>query len=72
MNPNNVYMRFLAGVVATVVAVRLAVELLRPVLPVLIVATDRVRGRPARQLVPRALVAGDGVVPVAVVVFARA
>jgi hypothetical protein len=39
MNPSNPYMRFLAGVVATVVAIRLAVELLQPVLPVLAAAT---------------------------------
>jgi hypothetical protein len=32
-------MRFLAGIVATVVAIRLVAELLRPVLPVLVVAT---------------------------------
>jgi hypothetical protein len=39
LNLNNPYMRFLAGIVAAVVAIRLVVELLRPVLPVLAVAT---------------------------------
>jgi hypothetical protein len=39
VTPTNTWLRFMAGIVATVVAIRLVVELLRPVLPVLIVAT---------------------------------
>jgi hypothetical protein len=39
VNPSNPYVRFLAGIVAIAVAIRLVVELLRPVLPVLVVAT---------------------------------
>ena len=37
MNPSSPYLRFLVGIVATVVAIRVIVELLRPVLPVLVV-----------------------------------
>ena len=33
------WLRFFAGIVAVAVAIRLTVELLRPVLPVLVVAT---------------------------------
>jgi len=39
VNPSSPYLRFLAGIVATVVAIRLVVELLRPVLPWLVAAT---------------------------------
>ena len=38
MNLNNPYMRFLAMVVATVIAIRLVIALLTPVLPWLIAA----------------------------------
>ena len=39
MNLNNPHIHFLAGIVATAVAIRLVIELLMPVLPWLIVAT---------------------------------
>ena len=38
MNPNSPYIRFLAGIVAVAAAIRLTFELLRPVLPLLVVA----------------------------------
>ncbi len=39
MNPSNPWLRFVFGIVAVAVAIRLTVELLRPVLPLLAVAT---------------------------------
>ena len=39
MNPSNPWLRFFFGIVAVAVAIRLTVELLRPVLPALAVAT---------------------------------
>lgn len=49
MNPSNPWLRFFFGIVAVAVAIRLTVELLRPVLPVLavlafLVATVRLVG----------------------------
>ena len=39
MNPSDPWLRFFAGIVAVAVAIRLTVELLRPVLPALAAAT---------------------------------
>jgi hypothetical protein len=36
MNPSNPWLRFLTGIVAVAIALRIAYELVRPVLPVLV------------------------------------
>ena len=42
MNPSNPWFRFLVGIVAVAIALRLAYELVRPLLPVLVAITAAV------------------------------
>jgi hypothetical protein len=44
MNPTNPWFRLFAGILAAAIALRLAVEILRPTLPFLIVAAALVGG----------------------------
>jgi hypothetical protein len=70
MKPDSPWLRFLAGIVAVAVAIRLTYELLRPVLPVLAVVVSLAAVAIGR-MVSRAVVADVVPVPVAVVESAK-
>ena len=67
MNPSNPWFRFWVGIVAVAIALRIAYELVRPVLPLVLVVVLGVVLMRAYSLVPGALVTVVAGCPVGVV-----